>query len=150
MKTHPFLKRIARLATWLIAGVFVLAIAGAVYQLIATQSDKTNYLDLPVHFLHGNGELAILALLSAPHEGAVTYWGTTSGEPLPEHYRPAYRSTAQQLQVDEQPLLARWPKTLRLEIEGLLTAHCFTIAMMRKQQLPQLKRCSRQYKRVRS
>jgi pimeloyl-ACP methyl ester carboxylesterase len=41
--THPFLKRIARLATWLIAGVFVLAIAGAVYQLIATQSDKTNY-----------------------------------------------------------------------------------------------------------
>jgi len=76
-------------------------------------------LDLPVHFLHGNGELAILALLSAPHEGAVTYWGTTSGEPLPEHYRPAYRWTAQQLQVDEQPLLARWPKTLRLEIEGL-------------------------------
>jgi len=119
VKTHPFLKRIARLATWLIAGVFVLAIAGAVYQLIATQSDKTNYLDLPVHFLHGNGELAILALLSAPHEGAVTYGGTTSGEPLPEHYRPAYRSTAQQLQVDEQPLLARWPKTLRLEIEGL-------------------------------
>ncbi len=66
-------------------------------------------LDLPV----------ILALLSAPHEGAVTYWGTTSGEPLPEHYRPAYRWTAQQLQPDERPLLARWPKTLRLEIEGL-------------------------------
>jgi len=35
-------------------------------------------------------------------------------------------------------------------VEGLLTAHCFTIAMMRKQQLPQLKRCSRQYKGVRS
>ncbi len=76
-------------------------------------------LDLPIHFLHGNGELAMLALLSAPHEGAVTYWGTTSGEPLPERYRPAYRWTAQQLQVDEQPLLARWPKTLRLEIDGL-------------------------------
>ena len=40
-------------------------------------------LDLPVQFLHGNGELAMLALLAAPHEGAVTYWGTTSGEP---HY----------------------------------------------------------------
>jgi Icc-related predicted phosphoesterase len=63
-------------------------------------------LDLPVHFLHGNGELAILALLSAPHEGAVTYWGTTSGEPLPEHYRPAYRWTAQQLQPDYPPVLA--------------------------------------------
>ena len=76
-------------------------------------------LDRPVHFLHGNGELAMLALLSAPHEGAVTYWGTTSGEPLPEHYRPVYRWTAQQLQVDYQPVLARWPKILRLEIDGL-------------------------------
>jgi predicted phosphodiesterase len=76
-------------------------------------------LDLPVHFLHGNGELAMLALLAAPHEGAVTYWGTTSGEPLPERYRPAYRWTAQQLQPDYQPVLARWPKTLRLEIGGL-------------------------------
>src|SRR5918912_4102119 len=76
-------------------------------------------LDLPVHFLHGNGELAMLALLAAPHEGAVSYWGTTSGEPLPERYRPAYRWTAQQLQPDYQPLLARWPKTLRLEIGGL-------------------------------
>jgi predicted phosphodiesterase len=76
-------------------------------------------LGLPVHFIHGNGELAILALLAAPHEGAVTYWGTTSGKPLPEHYRPAYRWTAQQLQSDEQAVLARWPKTLHLEIEGL-------------------------------
>jgi predicted phosphodiesterase len=76
-------------------------------------------LDLPVHFIHGNGELAMLALLSAPHEDAVTYWGTTSGGPLPEQYRPLYRWTAQQLQVDYHPLLAGWPKTLRLEIGGL-------------------------------
>ena len=76
-------------------------------------------LDRPVHFLHGNGELALLALLAAPHEGAVTYWGTTSGQPLPEQYRPAYRWTAQQLQPDYPPVLARWPKTLRLEISGL-------------------------------
>jgi diadenosine tetraphosphatase ApaH/serine/threonine PP2A family protein phosphatase len=76
-------------------------------------------LDLPVHFLHGNGELAMLALLAAPDEGAVTYWGTTSGEPLPERYRPLYRWTAQQLQGDFQSILARWPKTVRLEIEGL-------------------------------
>jgi predicted phosphodiesterase len=76
-------------------------------------------LDIPVHFLHGNGELAMLAMLAAPHEDAVTYWGTTSGGPLPERYRPLYRWTAQQLQPDYQPVLARWPKTLRLEIEGL-------------------------------
>jgi len=76
-------------------------------------------LDLPVHFLLGNGELAILALLAAPHEGAVTYWGTTSGNPLPEPSRPAYRWTAQQLQPDYQSVVAGWPKTLRLEIDGL-------------------------------
>jgi predicted phosphodiesterase len=77
------------------------------------------HLDLPVHFLHGNGELAMLALLAAPHEGAVTYWGTTSGQPLPEQYRPLYRWTAQQLQPDYQTVLSRWPKTLRLEIDHL-------------------------------
>lgn len=78
-------------------------------------------LDLPLHFLHGNGELAILALLAAPYEDAVAYWGTTSGNPLPEQYRPAYRWTAQQLQPDEQSVVARWPKTLRLDIDGLGT-----------------------------
>jgi predicted phosphodiesterase len=76
-------------------------------------------LDRPVHFIHGNGELAMLAQLAATDENAVTYWGTTSGKPLPEQYRPAYRWTAQQLQPDYQPVLARWPKTLRLEIAGL-------------------------------
>jgi diadenosine tetraphosphatase ApaH/serine/threonine PP2A family protein phosphatase len=61
----------------------------------------------------------MLALLAAPDEGAVTYWGTTSGEPLPERYRPVYRWMAQQLQPDYQPVLARWPRTLRLQIGGL-------------------------------
>jgi predicted phosphodiesterase len=78
-------------------------------------------LNIPVQFLHGNGELAMLALLAAPSEDAVTYWGTTSGEPLPERYRPIYRWTAQQLQPDYQPVLARWPTTLRLEIGELGT-----------------------------
>ena len=78
--------------------------------------------DRPVHFIHGNGELAILALMAAKEESAVTYWGTTSGRPLPEQLRPAYRWTAGQLQPDYQPMLARWPKTLQLEISGLGTA----------------------------
>lgn len=75
--------------------------------------------DRPVHFIHGNGELAMLAFLAAPNEEAVTYWGTTSGEPLPERYRPVYRWTAQQLQPDFAPVLRRWPKTFRLAIDGL-------------------------------
>ena len=76
-------------------------------------------LDLPVQFIHGNGELAMLAQMAATESSPVTYWGTTSGAPPPEQYREVYRWTAQQLQPDFQPVLASWPKTLRLEIGGL-------------------------------
>jgi predicted phosphodiesterase len=75
--------------------------------------------DKPVHFICGNGELAVLALMTAKKESEVAYWGTTSGAPLPEQYRPAYRWTAGQLQPDYQPVLARWPRTIQLEISGL-------------------------------
>ena len=76
-------------------------------------------LDLPVQFIHGNGELAMLAQMAATDESSVTYWGTTSGAPLPEQFRPVYRWTVQQLYPDYEPVLASWPKTLRLEIPGL-------------------------------
>jgi predicted phosphodiesterase len=76
-------------------------------------------LEWPVQFVHGNGELAILAQMATRDEGEVTYWGTTSGTPLPEPYRAVYRWTAQQLQPDYEPVLASWPKTLHLEIGGL-------------------------------
>ena len=76
-------------------------------------------LDRPVHFIYGNGELAMLAQMAATEADAVTYWGTTSGAPPPEPFREVYRWTARQLQPDYEPVLARWPKTLRLEIGGL-------------------------------
>jgi predicted phosphodiesterase len=76
-------------------------------------------LDLPVQFIHGNGELAMLAQMAAADEGSVTYWGTTSGGSLAEQYRPAYRWTVQQLYPDYEPILASWPKTLRLDIDGI-------------------------------
>ena len=76
-------------------------------------------LDLPVQFIHGNGELAMLAQMAATEASPVTYWGTTSGAAPPEQYREVYRWTAQQLQPDYEPVLASWPKTLRLEIGGL-------------------------------
>jgi predicted phosphodiesterase len=79
-------------------------------------------LDLPVQFIHGNGELAMLAQMAATDESLVTYWGTTSGGPLPEQYREAYRWTVQQLYPEYEPVLASWPKTFRLEIDGLGTA----------------------------
>ncbi len=76
-------------------------------------------LHLPVHFIQGNGERAVLALLAAPNEQAVAYWGTVSGKPLPEEYRPGYRWTAQQVGADYRSVMAGWPKTLRLDVEGL-------------------------------
>ena len=75
--------------------------------------------DLLVQFIQGNGELAMLALMAATDESSVTYWGTTSGAPLPEPFREVYRWTVKQLQPEYEPVLSSWPKTLRLEIDGL-------------------------------
>jgi len=44
-------------------------------------------LDLPSHFIHGNGELAILAQMAGARTGSVTYWGTTLGARPPRKYR---------------------------------------------------------------
>src|SRR5438128_636237 len=79
-------------------------------------------LDLPTHFIYGNGELAILAILAqiaGARTGSVTYWGTTSGARPPESIVEIYRWTAAQVQPEFEPVLARWPKTLQLEIDGL-------------------------------
>jgi predicted phosphodiesterase len=69
--------------------------------------DCLNGLDIPVHFILGNGEVAVLA------ERA----GTDPG--IPEQAREAVRWTAQQLRPEDEQWIAGWPKTLRLEIEGL-------------------------------
>jgi diadenosine tetraphosphatase ApaH/serine/threonine PP2A family protein phosphatase len=76
-------------------------------------------LDLPTHFIHGNGELAILAQMAGARTGSITYWGTTSGARPPESIVEIYRWTAAQLQPEFEPVLAHWPKTLQLEIDGL-------------------------------
>lgn len=76
-------------------------------------------LDIPVQFICGNGELAILAQMAAMDGAPVSYWGTTSGNPLPEPYLTIYRWSAQELKSEYQYVLARWQKTLQLEIDGL-------------------------------
>ena len=76
-------------------------------------------LDLPVQFIHGNCELAVLAQMAAMETGVVTYWGTVSGAPLPEPFREAMRWTAQELHPEYEALFASWPKTLRFEVDGL-------------------------------
>src|SRR5207244_4559481 len=42
-------------------------------------------LDLPTHFIYGNGELAILGQIAGARTGSVTYCGTTSGDGPLEH-----------------------------------------------------------------
>jgi predicted phosphodiesterase len=76
-------------------------------------------LDIPAQFVHGNGELGMLAQLDAPDPGAVTYWGTTSGSPLPEPLKEVVRWSARQLLPDHARVMANWPRTLRLEIPGV-------------------------------
>jgi predicted phosphodiesterase len=76
-------------------------------------------LDLPVRFIHGNGERSVLAQMGGIEGREVTYWGTVSGRALPEPDRANMRWSAEQLHPEYQPVLARWPMTLRFPIEGL-------------------------------
>jgi putative phosphoesterase len=65
-------------------------------------------LNLPVHFIYGNGEVAVLEQMAGRDPVAV-----------PEQYRPVIRWTAQQLYPKYEPLLAGWPKTLCIQVPGL-------------------------------
>jgi putative phosphoesterase len=65
-------------------------------------------LDIPVQFIQGNGEVAVLAQMSGMDPG-----------PLPAQALEAVRWNAQQLTPEHQRLLASWPKTLQLNIDGL-------------------------------
>jgi predicted phosphodiesterase len=68
-------------------------------------------LDIPVQFIEGNGDREVLAQMA----GTETDWYRTA----PEQWREPVRWTAQQLHFEHERLLAGWPKTLRVEIQGL-------------------------------
>ena len=74
-------------------------------------------LETPTQFIYGNGDLAILAQLQAASPSEVTYWGTSSGAPLPEPYGQLFRWTAQQVQA-YQNVLAGWPLTTTVDIDA--------------------------------
>jgi predicted phosphodiesterase len=67
--------------------------------------------DIPVQFIHGNGDREVLAQMS----GVESDWYRTA----PEQWREPVRWTAQQLRTQHQRLLAGWPPTCRLQIVGL-------------------------------
>lgn len=65
-------------------------------------------LEIPVRFIRGNGDRAVLALAAGE-------------EPtdLPEKFRATIRWVAGKLDPDERRTLETWPKSLRLDIAGL-------------------------------
>lgn len=65
-------------------------------------------LEIPVQFIQGNCEIDALAELTGAGAARV-----------PEQFREIVRWSAQQLYPEYEQLLAGWPKTLRLEVEGL-------------------------------
>lgn len=64
-------------------------------------------LELPVRFIQGNCEVAVLEAMAGRDHPAV-----------PEQHRPIIRWMAGHLQIEDRQFLTSWPKTLRLEIEG--------------------------------
>jgi putative phosphoesterase len=65
-------------------------------------------LDVPVQFIHGNGDRVVRAQMAGGDISEV-----------PEPFRDVIRWTAQQLLPDEERRLAGWPATCRVEIRGL-------------------------------
>jgi putative phosphoesterase len=65
-------------------------------------------LEIPVRFIHGNGDRAVLAQLRGEEPTSV-----------PERFRGVVRWTAEQLDCQHEQMLASWSATLRLSIDGL-------------------------------
>jgi putative phosphoesterase len=65
-------------------------------------------LSIPVQFIQGNGDRAVLALMAGAETDAV-----------PEQFRKVLRWNAEQLLPDDEQLLASWPKTVRVTIDGV-------------------------------
>lgn len=63
---------------------------------------------IPTEFIHGNGESAVLESLRG---------GTL--ETVQERFREGIRWSAQQLSADQRALIAQWPLTRRITIDGI-------------------------------
>jgi putative phosphoesterase len=68
-------------------------------------------LDIPLEFIQGNGDREVLARMA----GMETDWYRTAQE----QWREPVRWTAQQLDREHEPLLSRWPQTIRIQVCGL-------------------------------
>jgi predicted phosphodiesterase len=92
------------------AGVEQLVVGGDVLPGPMPRESITRLLDLdiPVRFIQGNGDREVLERM----RGMET-------ESVPEQFREMMRWVVQQLQAEDEALLASWPTTLRLQVDGL-------------------------------
>jgi putative phosphoesterase len=65
-------------------------------------------LDLPVHFIQGNGDRVVMAQMA----------GKESTE-VPEPFRDIIRWNAQQLRPEDEQMISSWPPTFRAQVHGL-------------------------------
>jgi predicted phosphodiesterase len=65
-------------------------------------------LDVPVQFIHGNGDRVVRAQMNGQEPTEV-----------PEQFRDVIRWTAAQLSREDEGLLASWPPTLRVQVQGV-------------------------------
>src|SRR3981081_3557131 len=65
-------------------------------------------LDVPVHFIRGNGDRVVMAQRAGQ--------GRTE---VPEQFRDIIRWNAAQLRPEDEQLVAAWPLMFRLEVRGL-------------------------------
>jgi predicted phosphodiesterase len=92
-------------------------------------------LDIPMQFIHGNGDRVVLGQMRGPSPGAdasSSPLGRGRGEgsgkgdldsaesnEVPEQFREVIRWNAEQLHPEHEQLIASWPKTVQIEIPGL-------------------------------
>ena len=65
-------------------------------------------LDVPVQVIHGNGDRVVRAQMNGQEPAEV-----------PEPIRDIVRWTAAQLSREDEQLIASWPLTLRVQVQGL-------------------------------
>jgi putative phosphoesterase len=65
-------------------------------------------LDIPARFIQGNGDRVVLAAMRGKEPVEV-----------PEQFRDGIHWNARELSATHEAVLARWPKTVRMEIDGL-------------------------------
>jgi putative phosphoesterase len=70
--------------------------------------ERLRNLEVPAHFIYGNGEVAVLHQMAGKEPASV-----------PQAFRPVIRWNAEQLNPAHQRWLSTWPKTITLELAGL-------------------------------